>query len=51
MRKPKVIPEGFIWDSIHKQLIDTRCNNPKLKKLAKNSILIKGKEVEEDGYK
>jgi hypothetical protein len=37
MRKPKVIPKGFIWDPKHKELIDVRCNNPKLKKLVKTS--------------
>jgi hypothetical protein len=38
LRKPKKIPEGFEWDSKHKELVDVRCNNPKLKKLAKESV-------------
>lgn len=38
MIKPKKISEGFIWDPIHKELIDVRCNNSKLKKLVKNSV-------------
>lgn len=36
--KPKKIPSGFKWDSKHKELVDMRCNNPKLKKLAKESV-------------
>lgn len=38
MRKPKIIPKGFIWDPIHKELIDGRCNNKKLKKLCDESV-------------
>jgi hypothetical protein len=34
----KKIPKGFIYDKKHKEWIDTRCNNPKLKKLAKESV-------------
>jgi hypothetical protein len=37
-RKPKVIPKGFLWDSKHHELIDVRCNNPKLRKLCRESV-------------
>lgn len=40
MKKPKVIPEGFEWDQKAKELIDTRCNNPKLEKLVKESVRV-----------
>jgi hypothetical protein len=40
-RKPKVIPEGFLWDPKAKELIDTRCNNPKLRKLVRESVNVK----------
>lgn len=40
MRKPKVIPKGFEWDPKAKELIDTRCNNPKLRKLVKESVKV-----------
>lgn len=38
--KPKKIPKGFIWDSKNKELVDVRCNNPKLNKLVDTSIPI-----------
>jgi hypothetical protein len=38
MKKPNKIPDGFEWDPKHKELVDVRCNNPKLKKLAKESV-------------
>jgi len=38
MRKPKKIPEGFEWDPKAKELIDTRCNNPKLRALVESSV-------------
>jgi hypothetical protein len=40
MRKPRKIPEGFEWDPKTKELIDTRCNNPKLRKLIKESVKV-----------
>lgn len=40
MRKPKVIPEGFEWDSKAKELVDTRCNNAKLRKMMKNAVRV-----------
>jgi len=40
MIKPKKIPKGFMWDDVHKELIDVRCNNPKLRKLCRESVRI-----------
>jgi hypothetical protein len=39
-KKPKVIPKGFIWDPKAKELVDVRCNNPKLRKLCRESIRV-----------
>jgi hypothetical protein len=39
-RKPKNIPKGFLWDPKARELIDTRCNNPKLRKLCRESVRI-----------
>lgn len=40
MRKPKIIPKGFIWDPKAKELVDVRANNPKLRKLMRESIRV-----------
>lgn len=40
MRKPKKIPKGFEWDPKARELIDTRCNNSKLRKMMKNAVRV-----------
>lgn len=36
----KKIPKGFEWDVKHREWIDNRCNNSKLKKLVKESVRV-----------
>ncbi len=49
MIKPKKIPKGFLWDPVHEELIDVRCNNPKLRKLCRESVRVDVKLKKEEG--